>query len=55
MPSVYTDFPLVVFVAGMIAALIVWALPRRNEWAGFVLITAGVALFMVSIVLAFLT
>jgi hypothetical protein len=53
MPDVYSpDFPLLLLAAGVIAALIVWALPRKDEWIGFVFITAAVMLVLASMILA---
>jgi hypothetical protein len=43
---------LLIVATGMIAALIVWALPRNDEWIGFVFVTAGLALLTASLILA---
>ena len=43
--------PLVIAAAGAIAALIAWALPRRDEWIGLVFVTAGILLVLASMIL----
>jgi hypothetical protein len=53
MPSVHSpDFPLLMVAAGMIAVLIAWALPRKDEWIGLVFVTAGILLVLASTILA---
>jgi prepilin signal peptidase PulO-like enzyme (type II secretory pathway) len=48
-------YPLVIVLAGFIAALIVWAFPGTHEWIGFMFAIASVALPLASIVLDLLS
>ena len=43
-------YPLVLALAGIVAALIVWAFPGADDRIGFALAIAGVALALVGIV-----
>jgi hypothetical protein len=47
----YTPYyPLLLVVAGLVAALMVWALPGTDDRIGFALAIAGVALALVSMI-----
>jgi hypothetical protein len=49
--SVYSlYFPMVLVAAGMVAVLIVWAFPGTDDWIGFALAIAGVALALATVV-----
>jgi hypothetical protein len=43
-------YPLLLVVAGLVAALMVWAFPGTDDRIGFALAIAGVALALVSII-----
>ena len=55
MPGVYDlYFPIVLVVAGMLAAIMVWAVPGTEDWIGFAFAIAGVVLALTSIVASLL-